>query len=279
MAKQNKGGREAGMMCTSGAQGVGKTYQNMYIIKDYVRDKFASKVRGRKCLIFDTNGEYVTEEFAKNDIPNFEVRRIAIKDIEAWSRRADIIECRRIDAKNLSIKDKKQFLEYVLKVYRNGLLVIEDVNTYILNVTHMENIVGGLVNLRHRACDVLISYQSLRPVEPRIWQNSRWVRMHYQADNVDDIKNKVTNPELFKIAQLIVNTRYFGGDQRFFLYIWVLKNKLEGRFSVEEFKDACEKYLNVNKKKVKEYKEIAKCSDEEAIKAQTERLTQLYYGN
>jgi len=271
--------REAGMMTTSGAQGVGKTYQNMYIIKDYVRDKFSSKVKGRKCLIFDTNGEYTESQFAANDIPNFPVKRIAVRDIEAWSRRADIVECRRVDAKNLSIKDKKAFAEYILKVYRNGMLVMEDVNTYILNVTHMENIVGGLVNLRHRACDVLISYQSLRPVEPRIWQNSRWVRMHYQADNVDDIKNKVTNPELFKISQLIVNKKYFDGDQRFFVYIHVLANKVEGKFSKEEFDEACHNYLTLHKKKIKEYMEINRCSEDEAIEGQTRMLTKLYYGN
>ena len=90
----------------------------------------------------------------------------------------------------------------------------------------MEDIVSGLVNLRHRACDVLISYQSLRPVEPRIWQNSRWIRMHYQADNVNDIKNKLPNVTLFKIAQIMVNNRYFNGDKRFFIYIYNFQNKI-----------------------------------------------------
>ena len=31
-----KSTRESGMMTTTGIQGVGKTYQNMYIIKDYI---------------------------------------------------------------------------------------------------------------------------------------------------------------------------------------------------------------------------------------------------
>ena len=136
------------------------------------------------------------------------------------------------------------------------MLVLEDINTYILNVTHMEEIVGGLVNLRHRACDVVISYQSLRPVEPRIWQNARWVRMHYQADNVNDIKNKVTNPVLFKIAQLIVNNRYHNGDKRFYVYIHNFANKVEGKFTKQEFTTACRQYLNANKKLITEHKNI-----------------------
>jgi hypothetical protein len=273
--------REAGMMATTGIQGVGKTYQNMWLIFEYVKDKFYNKVRGRKCLIFDTNGEYTKEQFEANGIKNFDPKRIALKDIAEWSRATDLIECRRIDAKNVSIPQKREILEYLLRrdCFRNGMLVVEDVNTYCLNITHMEEIVGGLVNLRHRAVDVLISYQSMRPVEPRIWQNARWVRMHYQADNVDDIKGKLPNPTMYKIAQLLVNTKYFAGDKRFLLYIHNFENKIEGDFKKADFEDACRKYLLLNKKYIKEFKEINLCSDEEAIKGQTRLYTEQYYGN
>lgn len=270
--------REAGMMVSTGVQGVGKTYQTMYIIKEYVKDKLYNKVRGRKCLIFDTNGEYGQEQFSKNGIANFNVRTIAMRDIAEWSR-SPIVECRRIDAKNLSIKEKKACMEHILKVLRNAMVIIEDINTYILSVTHMEDIVGSIVNLRHKAVDVVISYQSLRPVEPRIWQNARWVRMFYQSDRVEDIKNKVTNPTLFKIAQLIVNTRYFGGDKRFFVYIHNFANKIEGAFTKQEFIDAATKYLRANKKYIREYQDINDCSADEAIEGQAKIFFDEYYGN
>jgi hypothetical protein len=268
--------REAGMMVVTGVQGVGKTYLNMHIIKDYVKDKFYNKVKGRKCLIFDTNGEYTESQFERNDIANFNVKRISLKDVEDWSR-TENQECRRIEAKNFSIKEKKEAVEYLLKVYRNGMLVLEDINTYILSVTFMEEIVGGLVNLRHRAVDVMISYQSLRPVEPRIWQNSRWIRMHYQADNVNDIKNKVTNPTLFKLAQIIVNNRYFNGDKRFFVYIHSFANKIQGKFTKKEFEDACRQYLNTNKKYVKEYKDMHNVDYDGAIEGQVSQYVKEYY--
>jgi hypothetical protein len=270
--------REAGMMICAGIQGVGKTYQNMHVIKDYVKDKFYNKVKGRKCLIFDTNGEYTTSQFSRNDISGFEPKRIALSDIPAWCR-VESKECRRVDAKNLGIKEKKEAIEYIIKNYRNGMLVLEDINTYILNVTFMEQIVGGLVNLRHRGVDVLVSYQSLRPVEPRMWQNGRWVRMHYQADNVNDIKGKLPNPELYKIAQNIVNKRYFGGDKRFFLYIHNFLNKIEGKFTKLEFEQACRDYLNANLKYVKEYKQVNACSMEEAMKGKIDEYVSEYYGN
>ena len=159
------------------------------------------------------------------------------------------------------------------------MLVIEDINTYILSVTHMEDIVGGIVNLRHRAVDVLISYQSLRPVEPRIWQNARWIRMHYQADNVNDIKGKVNNPILMKISQLIVNNRYLGGDKRFLVYIHNFANKVEGKFTKQEFLEGCRQYLNANKKYIKEFKEINDVSMEDAIDGQSKIYFDQYYGN
>lgn len=270
--------RESGMMITAGIQGVGKTYQNMHVIKDYVKDKFYNKVKGRKCLIFDTNGEYTRSQFSRNDISDFEPKRIAISDIPAWCR-SENKECRRVDAKNLGIKEKKEAIEYIIKNYRNGMLILEDINTYILNVTFMEAIVGGLVNLRHRGVDVLVSYQSLRPVEPRMWQNARWVRMHYQADNVNDIKGKLPNPELYKIAQNIIQKRYFGGDKRFFLYIHNFNNKIEGKFTKLEFEQACKDYLSANQKYIKEYKSVNGCSMEEALSGKVKEYVSEYYGN
>jgi hypothetical protein len=281
MAKEKevkKSERAAGMMVTTGVQGVGKTYQNMYVIKSYVADKFFNKVRGRKCLIMDTNGEYTKDQFSRNDIENFNPRMIALKDIPEWSL-SDMVECRRIDAKNLSIPEKKKVLEYIIRYYKNGLLVVEDINTYILNVTHMEEIVGGLVNLRHRGVDMLISYQSLRAVEPRMYSNSRWMRLHYQQDNVNDIKGKIANLALYKIAEILVKTRYFNGDKRFFVYIHCFDNKIEGKFTKKEFLDAAEKYININKREMKEYVEMNDCSKAEAMTYLQKQFYDQFYGN
>lgn len=270
--------REAGMMTIAGVQGVGKTYGNMHIYKEYVSDKFHNGVKGRKLLILDTNGEYTEEQFAANNIPNFSVKRIAMKDIAEWGR-SNVVECRRVDAKNLSIKEKKECLEYILKVLRTSGLGVEDLNSYILAVTHMEDVVGSLVNLRHRAVDVLISYQSLRPVEPRIFQNSRWIKLFHQVDSVNSVKNKISNIALFRIAQIIVDTRYFSGDKRFHVYIHNFLNKIEGDFTKKEFLNACDKYVSANKKDVKDYKEMHNCTMEEATLELIKRYYREYWGN
>ena len=103
--------------------------------------------------------------------------------------------------------------------------------------------------------------------------------MHYQADNVNDIKGKVNNPTLFKIAQYIVNNRYFDGDKRFYVYIHSFANTIEGDFTLDEFKKACKQYINANKKYLKEYKDMNECSVEEAYEGLTKQYISQYYGN
>jgi hypothetical protein len=274
----NQEGREAGMMTIVGSQGVGKTYLNMHIIYNYTRDKLDIKVRGRKCLIFDTNGEYTKAQFERNNIPNFEPKVIALKDIAEWSY-SPVIECRRVDAKSLSTKEKRTALEYIIKHYRNGMLGLEDINTYVLSMTHMEDIVSGLVNLRHRAVDVMISYQGLRAVEPIIFRNSRWVRMHYQSDNVNDVKGKLPERQLFKISQLLVNNRYRNGDKRFYVYINIPGNKVEGDFSPAEFELACRQFVMTNRSELKEHALMHNLSQDDAVKSLINLYIQQHYGN
>lgn len=278
-APNNIGSRECGMMTTAAIQGGGKTYQNMKLIVKYVKDKPELKVRARKSLIFDSNGEYTTEEFAKNGSPNFTARTLALKDVYAWCRDPKITECRRIDAKSLSIPEKKKALEYIVGKVVDCQLVTEDINTYILKVTQMEEIIGKLVSLRHYGVDVLMSFQSIRAIEPRIWQNSRWVRLHFISDNIDEAKNKVPNYQLFKTAQIMINRRYDGGDKRFFVYITGFGRKIEGDFKKEEWEVACNRYLLLNKKIVKEDMLINECSEEESRNKLIKQYTESYYDN
>jgi hypothetical protein len=277
--KQTSGTRECGMMATCAIQGGGKTYQNMHIIAKYIKDKMDIKVKGRKSLIFDSNGEYTTEEFAKNGIPNFTAKRIALKDVAAWCRDPKYIECRRIDAKSLGIAEKKAALEYILGNVRNCQLVLEDINTYITKISNMEECIGKIVSLRHIGVDVLISFQSVRAMEPRIWQNSRWIRLHFISDDISEAKNKVTNFELFKIAQIMINRRFDQGDKRFFVYITGFGRGIEGDFKLPEWEDACNKYLLINKKMLREDALINDCTEDVSRAKMVKRFTDNYYGN
>jgi hypothetical protein len=272
------GSRETGMLVTCASQGTGKTYQNMIIIVNAVKDKIENRVKGRKVLILDTNGEYSSESFAGNGHANFNVKTIAVKDVQAWCL-SNIIDCRRIDMKSLHIDDKLKILGYIMQVMRNCLVVLEDINTITTDINHMKNIVSSVVNLRHKGVDVIVSYQSLRAVEPRILTNCRYIRLHYSLGDVSDIKNKLNEPEMTKIAQLIINQKYYNGDKRFFLYIYQAPPKLKGDFNKDDFMEACKKFLLINKRRLKEQMSISGCTQDEAVQEQSNQLYHLFYGN
>jgi hypothetical protein len=274
--------REAGMCVCAGAQGTGKTYQTMHTIKAYIKDKIDIKVKGRKVLIYDTNGEYTQNQFERNNIPNFQVKSIAIRDVGAWSR-SNLSECRRIDAKDLGIKEKKEHVKYILKECRNCLVVLEDINTYILQVSFMEDIVGGLVNLRHRALDVIVSYQSLRAVEPRMFQNARWIRLNYQTTGIGALKkieDKIPYLSLLYIALLLVKKQYESGNKRFHCYIHSFDQKIKGNFSRKDFYDACLMYCRLHKNEIKEHMVLYDFDNEkEALEDLAKNYFDKFFGN
>ena len=104
--------------------------------------------------------------------------------------------------------------------------------------------------------------------------------MHYQADNINDIKGKLPNPTMYKIAQLLVNNRYYNGDKRFYVYIHNFANKIEGAFTKTEFKTACSMYLSSNKKYIKEHADIMQNKDMDSAREQlAKQYFEMYYGN
>lgn len=237
-----------------------------------------SMMKGRKILIMDTNGEYTVDQFEKNGHPNFPVKTIGVANVGPWSR-SSLVECRRIDMKALHIDDKLKILGYVMQVIRNCTIVLEDINTITTDINHMKNIVSSIVNLRHKGVDVIISYQSLRAVEPRILTNSKWIRLHHSLGDVMDIKGKLDALDLVKISQLIINTRYRAGDTRFFLYIYLASQKVRGDFSEDEFKEAAKQYLSLKPKKVRDFMNMMGVSKEAAYEGMRDELFNLYYGN
>lgn len=286
--------RECGLMIPVASQGVGKSYANKLLICSYVKDKLGTKVKGRKVLIFDVNGEYAESEFGKDGIPPLKVKRISVKDVKQWCL-SGLVEVRRLDVKGLNMDEKLEVLNYVIEVVRDCLFLAEDINKVVLEVTHLKKIVGTIVGLRHRACDVIAPYQALRDVPPRFLSNCKYVRMHYFTGDSDDVHGKLTEPEVFKIAQIIVNTRYYMAvslykekkiseqeykkRRSFYVYIHTDPHKIEGAFSKEEFISAAKKYLRINKKRLRDEMEVTGCTLEQATSHQAEQLADQYYGN
>lgn len=289
------GSRECGMMVTVGAQGFGKSVETKKIICRYIKDKLNTKVRGRKVLILDTQGEYIGSQFGKDGIPNLDVKTIAVKDVKAWCA-TNVVEARRIDLSKLHIDDKLKILNYVMQCISNCLVVLEDINKITLTLTHMKDVISRLIGLRHAGVDVIVSFQSLRAVEPRLYDNSQYVRLHYVSGSINNsVAEKVGEPEVFKIAMILIKRRVTQhtndfrqkkiseGDWKrlrsFFVYVYTKPFKIEGPFTKQEFVEACKKYLQIDKKRIKEEMDTTDCSQEQAIGNQCAELVNEYYGN
>ena len=167
--------REPILMCATGKKGVGKTYQTELLIQSYIISNKKTGKKGRKVLIYDINMEYT------------KYKVIGIKDIKKFSRQSKI-EIRRVlpineDGSVSTLVQMVDILNLVINSFRGGLLVLEDINRYMIQARTTE-VVGLLATNRHRDLDIICHFQSLAPLDPRMWQNTAMVRFHYQLDDV-----------------------------------------------------------------------------------------------
>lgn len=229
-------------MIAVGQTGVGKTFRS-------TKDLIAYAARGRKVLIFDVNLEL---DYAGFKTLAFDVEAedelVATKAVRQFSKQKTA-EVRRIapfrkSGKPMELDDKAKACFMMMKHFYGGMLVLEDFNNYILT-GRTKDFVSVICTNRHRRQDILVHLQSLRAVDPRLWQNLTYVRFHKQVDNIDIYRDRFPNYELMKIAQLVVNHQYDGGNIRYFCYVDVRGNKLIG---VEQgvFEEACRQFLASN---------------------------------
>ena len=226
------------MTVVTGAQGVGKTYQTIRQLEAYVTNDPKTGRAGRPVIIFDTNnefGQYRTIQYdvsSKNDNGIYigQFKRAEIRRVSPYKPNGDM----------MNFKEKKKAVMDICSKFRDGLILLEDINTYMVN-TSQEDIIATLVNLRHRGVDLIVHLQSLSAVTPRMFQNTRVIRFHYQVDDVDRISDRVPNFELLKIAQLAVSKQYVSGNQRYFINVDVREQKLYGVF-LADYKEAVIEY-------------------------------------
>ena len=198
--------REPYLIVATGTKGVGKTYTTLKEMENYI------KTQQKKVVVFDTNYPYETSYKS--------FKSVSIKNLSRL-RKAEI---RRVlplnpDGSPMTSAEKEEALNEILSNFSDGLLVLEDINSYLLAPKKI-NVVNALTTNRHRKMDLMLHYQSLSVIFPRIWQNMAAVRFHYQMDDITRYKSRIPNYELMKLAQTIVNYEYEQkNNKRFFLYV------------------------------------------------------------
>jgi len=270
--------REAKLGLVVGKKSIGKTFQTKKMLESYVMGNPARGVLPRRVLILDVNDEFT------------EYTAISLKDVVKFSV-MPIAEIRRVRPFNestgirLTLNEVAEYLWKILHYYRNGCLLIEDINKYISD-SLPNDLVGAICSNRHTDTDIIMHFQSIGRITPKIWQNSNWLRFHKNSDSVERHKNKFPDKiEMFSLAESLINKQYFNNNPRFFLYVDLDDEKLRGKITREMRDEAIEEYLSLNFNQVVKphlnRKELGGNSKtitkEQAIQGVKQRLIQQYF--
>lgn len=222
--------RQPMIMLVCGETGVGKTYRNKQEIKKYLRDDPVKKRPGRKVLAFDTNDDDYPEFRSVN--PNH-VKALTV----AAARR---IRPYHIDGRPMDTADKKVVVEKILKHFRNGLVVLDDIDHYMSGAKG-QSMIGALCTVRHKGIDILLTHQSIAKITTSEWQNCTWLRLHHQVDDVTRYRERIPRYALVRIAQLIVDEQYQASSRAF----------AAGRFSQAVFQERKSFFVYINMREQK----------------------------
>lgn len=229
--------REPQLGVAVGKKGVGKTFTTTKIIDQYVRGNLASGIKPRKVLILDVNDEFS------------QIKAISITDVPKFSVN-NFVEARRIrpfrnDGKKMALDEITHTLSIILETFRGGLLLVEDINKYISD-SMPNDLIGAICTNRHANMDIILHYQSIGRITPKVWQNLNWIRFHQNTESVaKHAPKKFPDKEgVLSMAEYIVNNKVKEGDKRYYCYVDIDNMKIEGANITEKLKeDAVVHYL------------------------------------
>jgi hypothetical protein len=269
--------REPKLGVAVGRKGCGKTYTTTKMIKQYVLGNPAKGIPARRALILDVNDEFE------------DIKALKQSDIIRFSMHPKI-EARRIrpfhdNGVRMTLREIQETLFKILLDYRGGLLLIEDINRYVSDYLP-NDLVGAICTNRHSDLDIILHFQSIGRISPKIWQNLNFLRAHKITDDVIKHRNKFEEKlELLLLVEAYVNTEYENGDKRVFVYVDIDDEKVLVKDKLK-FQKIVEEYLITNRKKflvpltlanplVKNSKPL---SLEDALKFKTKQLMKQYVG-
>jgi hypothetical protein len=268
--------REPKLGVAVGRKGCGKTYTTKKMMQQYVLGNPLKGIAPRRVLVLDVNDEFD------------DIKALSINDIMRFSVHPKV-EMRRIrpfhdNGKRMTINDIQETLFKILNDFRGGLLLIEDVNRYISDYLP-NDLVGAICTNRHTDTDIILHFQSVGRVSPKIWQNLNWIRFHKNTDSVDKHRTKFDDKyEMLKLVENYVNSEYHNyNNQRYFAYVDIDDEKIKG-VDRKKFENVVDLYISENYKKMispmLQTRDIGKgtkvYTPESAVKEQKKRILSYY---
>lgn len=181
----------------SGMQGVRKTTYLKKLLRVLCNGNIDKK--GQRILIYDVNKEYT------------EFKRIPWKDVASQPQKSI---CRVVPVykengieKDFDTEQLKDGFQTILDMYSDGVIVLEDFNSYSLN-TRKASVTSTLNRARHKKVDLIIVLQEIDKVTKEMWATCGFYEYFMQLSEIDMSKNKIKLFFLAKIADNIVKEQY-----------------------------------------------------------------------
>lgn len=245
--------RYAKFTVVPGRRQTGKTNETLEQLYNAVRN-------GRKAIVYDCMDEFGAYIY-RPDEPPHKISPIYLKDIPRFSVQ-NFPEIRRIrpyndDGTRMTRNDLQENLAFVLNNFKNGILLIEDINKYVAD-NAPSDIIGSLATLRQASVDVIAHFQLVGKVaNPKIMGMANYIRLHKTNDSVKKYAEGFQDMlDIMMIAENIVEARYMYGVKEnvktrmgtyFSVVVDLESYKIRGIFTEHEAEAAIEKYLAASK--------------------------------
>ncbi len=242
--------RYAKLTIVCGRRATGKTNKTLSQLYTAVRN-------GRKALIFDAKDEFGNYIY-RPDQPPHSIKAIYLKDVPRFTAQTlpEIVRIRPFldNGQRMTTEDLQLSLGYVLKNYRGGVLLAEDINVYIADNTP-NDLMGSLATLRQAGVDLIAHYQMIgKAGNPKMIGMANYIRLHKTNDTVERHADKFQDyVDILSIAEKIVERRYMYGmnhgitdatGQYFNCLVDLEYHKIRGIFTLEEAKFAVAEYIS-----------------------------------
>lgn len=233
------------ILASAGFKGGGKTYQTYKIIQKYINPQDGSAPR--KVIIFDTQYEYNASSLSEGGF-NFKIKTIRLSDLQKFILQQKVEAARILpildNGKPMSSREKKDTAWRIIQETKGCLVCLDDINNYTLNVTQEEEFVHAIIGNAHTNKDILLNFQAPSMLNPILIRNLNELRLHYSSEMPG--KDKFAEKwEMLCIAKFIIDSKFFQGglNEKFCVWIDMLRFKIKGNFTMVEYSLACKRYV------------------------------------
>lgn len=277
--------REYALTAVAGKPRVGKSYLTAQILEAHTIDDGDRTRRGRSVIAILPNmeNEYYADykSIAYDVTEKDEWKRTAPFRVLSENNKNKKVEKRKIipitkHKRKFSREQMQQACIDVLNHYTNGVVFLEDTVSYIKkNEFKKPAILTALTAFAHKNIDIILHIQHLRMFGEELFQTVSKYRLHKQEGTYDELRGKVGDFALFKIAELMIDYNFYHkNEKRYYLYLDTDKSLLTSsnqKDIVSDFVRASMQYLHTRpneynhymtdfdqKKSTKELRQLAK---------------------